>query len=165
MKRSIFLVMMVVLLISLVTAGCAQSAPAPATSAAPAPAKTSAAPAPSQPAAALAKPAQVVFASSGTGNEVYISHGTLAELMKRKYNIETKVIPMDEKFARYSIMKSGEGQISSTGGTGLYCLEVGVLDMAVPDWGPQDFQMTYAMSNAFMPRLPRKPKTSIKSPT
>jgi TRAP transporter TAXI family solute receptor len=154
MKRAVFLVMMVVLLISLVAVGCAQSAPAPATSA---PAASTSAAA-SQPAAAPAKPAEIVFASSGTGNEVYISHGTLAELMTRKYNIKTKVIPMDEKFARYSIMKSGEGQISSTGGTGLYCLEVGVLDMAVPDWGPQDFQMTYAMSNAFMPAVTQDAK-------
>lgn len=115
---------------------------------------------PASPAAsAPPKPDMIVFASSGTGSDPHVMCGTLSELMQRKDGIKTRVIPMDEKFARFGMLLSGQAHICTNGGTGLYGMQLGVLDFAnAKRGGPQDFQMVYGMKTNFMPATTQKHK-------
>lgn len=85
-------------------------------------------------------PSTVTWTSYGAGGSVYNQAVAIGTVMKSKLGVTLRVIPAQNDIARQRPLKQGRIAISQTG-AGAYYAQEGVLDFAVPDWGPQPVRL------------------------
>lgn len=85
-------------------------------------------------------PQTLTFTAYDTGTSGFNIAVAVGKAFKERNNTDLRVLPAGNDVARLTPLKTGKAQASAMG-IGIYFAQEGVLEFAVPDWGPQALQI------------------------
>ncbi|GAA4283347.1 TAXI family TRAP transporter solute-binding subunit [Brevibacterium daeguense] len=88
-------------------------------------------------------PSQMVWSTYGTGTSTYADTAAVAEALTSAEGANIRIVPSDTAIGQLTPLREGQAGYTRTGDAYIYAFEADY-DFAVPDWGPQDVQVTWA---------------------
>lgn len=139
MRRIVFPVVILLMIVAFCMVGCAGKAEQPKTKE---PAKET-----KETASTVT---EVVETSYGVGSQAYSFSVGIAEAVKKVAGITTRVMPSGTDIGRILPVRAGEADFSIfTGATGWF-ISRGAADFATEEWGPQRLRMVWRGGNLFV---------------
>lgn len=88
-------------------------------------------------------PEQMAWTTYGTGTSTYADTAAVAEALTSEEGVNIRIIPSDTAIGQLTPLREDQAMFTRTGDAYIYAFEADY-DFAVPDWGPQDVQVTWA---------------------
>jgi len=85
----------------------------------------------------------IAIAANRIGAGGHYMSATAGELIRKQTGIKVRVIPVASHMARLTPVRSGEALFETVEGTSLYATQLGIMEFATYEWGPQPMQMVW----------------------